>query len=82
MMIFSIIPREVFDRVQQEMVRRANLNQKKQKYVKTELGKCSSKYALTELLVCGKCGTAYRRAVLSKKRQEERGMALYLPGGI
>ena len=61
-MIFSIIPREVFDRVQQEMARRASLNRKKQKYVKTELGK----YALTELLVCGKCDTAYSKAVWSK----------------
>ncbi|MCQ2490811.1 MAG: recombinase zinc beta ribbon domain-containing protein [Ruminococcus sp.] len=27
----------------------------------TELSKYSSKYALTELLICGECGTAYRR---------------------
>ena len=71
MMIFSIIPREVFDRVQQEMARRASLNRKKQKYVKNELGKYSSKYALTELLICGKCGTAYRRAVWSKKGKKK-----------
>ena len=71
MMIFSIIPREVFDRVQQEMARRASLNRKKQKYVKNELGKYSSKYALTELLICGKCGTAYRRAVWSKNGKKK-----------
>lgn len=78
MMIFSIIPREVFDRVQHEMARGASLNRKKQKYVKTQLGK----YALIELLVCGKCDTDYRRAVWSKNGQEESGMALYQPDGI
>ena len=67
----AIIPREVFDRVQQEMARRSSLNRKKQKDVKTELGKYSSKYALTELLVCGKCGTAYRRAVWSKNGRKK-----------
>lgn len=36
------------------------------KCVKTEQGKYSSKYALTELLVCGNCGTQYRRVVWSK----------------
>lgn len=71
MMIFSIIPREVFDRVQQEMARRASLNRKKHKYVKTELCKYPGKYALTELLVCGKCDTAYRRAVWSKNGKKK-----------
>ena len=28
---------------------------------RTELGKYSCKYALTELLICGECGTPYRR---------------------
>lgn len=72
-MIFSIIPREVFDRVQQEMVRCASLNRKKQKDIKTELGKYPGKYALTELLVCGKCDTAYRRAVWSKNGKKKLG---------
>lgn len=71
MMIFSIIPREVFDRVQQEMARNISLNRKKQKDVKNELGKYSSKYALTELLICGKCGTTYDRAVWSKNGKKK-----------
>jgi hypothetical protein len=33
----------------------------KEKGTKTELGKYSSKYALSELLFCGECGTPYRR---------------------
>lgn len=51
---------EAFDRVQQEMARSTSLNRKKQKDIKTELGNYFSKYALTELLVCGKCDTACR----------------------
>ncbi len=67
----AIIPREKFDRVQMELARRNSLKKKKQKGVKTELGKYSSKYALTELLICGKCGTAYRRSVWSKNGKKK-----------
>ena len=67
----AIIPRETFDRVQQELARRSSLRKKKTKDVKTELGKYSSKYALTELLICGKCGTAYRRAVWNKNGKKK-----------
>lgn len=59
----AIIPRERFDRVQMELARRSGLKKKKQKDQITELGKYSSKYALTERLICGECGTAYRRTV-------------------
>ena len=67
----AIIPREKFDRVQMELARRNSLKKKKQTGVKTELGKYSSKYALTELLICGKCGTAYRRSVWSKNGKKK-----------
>lgn len=67
----AIISREVFDRVQQEMARRTSLNRKSPREAKTELGKYSSKYALTELLVCGNCGTAYRRSVWSKNGKKK-----------
>lgn len=67
----AIVSREKFDRVQMELARRSSLNKKKQKDVKTELGKYSSKYALTELLICGKCGTAYRRAVWNKNGKKK-----------
>lgn len=67
----AIIPREKFDRVQMELARRGSLKKKKQTGVKTELGKYSSKYALTELLICGKCGTAYRRSVWSKNGKKK-----------
>lgn len=55
-----IIDRETFRRVQEEMARRSGLKKTSSK-TKTELGKYSGKYALNELLVCGECGSPYRR---------------------
>lgn len=53
----AIIPKDIFMRVQEEMIRRANLhsgaNRKKRVY--------SSKYALSSLVYCSKCGEIYRR---------------------
>lgn len=54
----AIIPRDLYMRVQEEMVRRANLRsgedgKKKRIY--------SSKYALSSLCTCEKCGDVYRR---------------------
>ncbi|MFQ7401997.1 MAG: recombinase family protein, partial [Neglectibacter sp.] len=57
----AIIPREMFYRVQEEMARRASKRKVMQRHGKTELGKYSAKYALSELLVCGECGTPYKR---------------------
>lgn len=52
---------ETFGKVQEEIARRSGLRKVKQVGTKTELGKYSSKYSLTELLICGECGTPYRR---------------------
>lgn len=54
----AIIPRDIFTQVQEEMVRRANLfsgeeSKKKRVY--------SSKYALSSICTCSKCGDIYRR---------------------
>ena len=57
----AIIEPAVFNRVQEEMARRSGMRKVKQIGTKTEQGKYSSKYALTELLICGECGTPYRR---------------------
>ena len=57
----AIIDRVTFGKVQEELARRSGLRKVKQVGTKTELGKYSSKYALTELLICGECGTPYRR---------------------
>ena len=43
------------------MARRCGKRKVKQVGTKTEQGRYSSKYALTELLICGECGTPYRR---------------------
>lgn len=43
----------------------------KQVGTKTEQGKYSSKYALTELLICGECGTPYRRCTWTAKGKKK-----------
>ncbi len=62
----AIIPRDVFQRVQEEMARRSSKRKVMQKTGKTEQGKYSSKYALSELLICGECGTPYKRCTWSR----------------
>lgn len=57
----AIIERKMFDKVQEEISRRNSKRKVRQKGTKTELGKYSSKFALSELLFCGNCGTPYRR---------------------
>ena len=62
----GIITRELFQRVQEEMARRTSKRKVMQKTGKTEQGKYSAKYALSELLVCGECGTPYKRCTWSR----------------
>ena len=62
----AIISREMFDQVQKEMTRRSSKRKVLQKSGKTELGKYSGKYALTELLVCGECGSPYKRVTWAR----------------
>ena len=57
----AIIDAETFGRVQEELARRVGKKKVKEIGTKTEQGKYSSKYALTELLICGECRTPYRR---------------------
>ena len=57
----AIIDAGTFARVQEEMARRSGKPKVKHKGSKTELGRYSSKYALSELLLCGECRTPYRR---------------------
>ena len=59
----AIIPREQFDAVQFEMARRRAQTDRSRKSVPTGTGKYSGKYALSGMLFCGECGTAYRRVV-------------------
>jgi hypothetical protein len=62
----AIIDRTIWDRVQEELARRAGKRKVKEVGTKTEQGKYSSKYTLTELLVCADCGTPYRRVTWSR----------------
>lgn len=59
----AIIPRNLYMQVQEEMIRRANLhsgqNRKKRVY--------SSKYALSSIVYCSKCGEIYRRVVWNNR---------------
>ena len=66
-----IIPRTDFNRVQEEMARRSAKRVIAEKLTKTEQGKYSAKYALTDLLVCGECGTHYRRVTWTAKGFKE-----------
>lgn len=57
----AIIDSGTFGRVQEELARRTGKRKVKQVGTKNEQGKYCSKYTLTELLICGECGTPYRR---------------------
>lgn len=67
----AIIERAVFDRVQEEIARRNSKRKVKQNGTKTQLGKYSGKYALSEILYCGNCGTPYRRCTWSKNGKKK-----------
>jgi hypothetical protein len=62
-----IIDRDTFNRAQQELARRASKRQKSDK-AKTKQGKYSSKYALSEILICNECGSAYKRVTWKSAR--------------
>ncbi len=67
----GIIPKELFNLVQEEIARRASKRKVSQKATKTEQGKYSSKYALSELLVCGGCGARYRRVTWARNGKKK-----------
>lgn len=66
----AIIPKELFHQVQEEKLRRASLHKaavtRKKNKEEKEKSKYSSKYILTDLMVCAECGHAYRRQIWSK----------------
>ena len=61
-----IIEPEVFDMVQVEIARRNSLKAVSDKAISYR-SKFSSKYALTGLVVCGDCGSKYRRTTWAKR---------------
>ena len=57
----AIIPREMFFQIQEELARRRSKKPANTKKAKTNRGRFTSKYALSERLVCGDCGCYFRR---------------------
>lgn len=54
---------EIFQRIQTEMAKR-EAKRPISENAKTPFGRYSGKYALSGILICGKCGSLYRRVVL------------------
>lgn len=67
----AIIDAGMFARVQEELARRGSKQKVKQVGTKTEQGKYCGKYALTELLICGECGTPYRRCTWTARGERK-----------
>lgn len=67
----AIIDRDTFTLVQAEITRRAGKRKTSDKTV-SELGKYSGKYALSEILICGNCGSPYKRKTWTKPGCETR----------
>lgn len=61
-----IIEPKVFDMVQEELARRSN-KKAIRKNGNLHQSKYSGKYALTDLIVCGECGTKYRRVTWTSR---------------
>ncbi|MGE4273730.1 MAG: recombinase family protein [Desulfitobacterium sp.] len=57
----AIVPAEVFDKVQVEMVKRSRFISNEDGTVEISGNKYNGKYLLGNLLVCGDCGASYRR---------------------
>ena len=58
----AIIDRDTYNLVQQELARRNSMRKKSEKAI-SQQGRYSGKYVLSEIMVCGECGSAYRRQI-------------------
>lgn len=67
----GIIDRQTFDAVQVEMARRGACKSPSRKNAPTGLSTYKSRYALSERLICGECGTLYRRCTWSKRGKKK-----------
>lgn len=66
----AIISREKFNRTQEELSRRNAIAPKSAKNALTATGKYS-KYALTEVMICGECGSRYKRVTWSRNGKKK-----------
>ncbi len=63
----AIVPKEIFFQVQEERARRASLHKPAvTRRANKEKSKYSSKYVLSDILVCGECKHPYRRQTWSR----------------
>lgn len=67
----AIVDRDTYKMVQREIARRSS-KRKTSDYAITEQGKYSGKFALTDLLVCGECGSPYRRRTWTRNGKTTR----------
>lgn len=65
----TFVSREKYDAVQAEMARR-NAAKSPSKNAVTGMASYASKYALSERLVCGECGTLYRRCTWTRNGEK------------
>lgn len=66
-----IIDKGTWHQTKEELTRRGCKRKVKEVGTITELGKYSSKFALTDLLFCGECGTPYRRCTWSRNGKKK-----------
>lgn len=66
----AIVSAEVFDKVQDEMVKRSRIVSREDGTIETSGSKYNGKYLLGNLLICDDCGASYRR-------RTERGKVLW-----
>mgnify|MGYP006945372242 CR=1 FL=1 len=73
----AIIDRDTFNKAQEELALRINVKAQSKKNSVTGQGKYS-KYALSDVLRCGECGTKYRRVTWSKKGNKKMFKKVYV----
>lgn len=66
----AIVSREIYNKVQEEMTRRKVIVPASKKQSVTATGRYS-KFALSDVLKCGECGSRYRRVTWSKKGKKK-----------
>ena len=62
----AIIERDIWNKTQEEIARRSSKRKTPSTTARTGTSKYSGKYALNEILVCGQCGSSYRRTTWKK----------------
>ena len=66
----QILEPDIFDRAQEEMAKRVSKRPMSEN-AKTPFGRYSGKYALSAVVVCGKCGALYRRVTWYRKGEKQ-----------